>query len=233
MISDLTDGVGVVALVNGLAQSYGAVDMALHILSILRAGQHGQQLPPNPPATDPEQVANAIDYAGAYGSGAERLVVTASGERLSLRWRGSEVALQQRGMDSFYVSHPELEHSLLEFGRDEGRVVEAFHGANWYTGERYSGPARFDYPEEWDGFCGHYRAYNFGLTNFRVVVRKGALLLLYPTGGHEPLVPVGDGAFRIGKDPRSPETIRFDSLASGKALRAVYSGCPYYRTYTP
>ena len=233
MIADLTSSIGVVALVNGLAQSYGAVDMALHILSILRAGRHGQEFPSCPPAADPEQVANAIDYAGAYGSGEERLVITASGQRLSLRWQGSEVALQQRGMDSFYVPHPELEHSLLEFGRDGDRVVEAFHGANWYTGERYSGPARFDYPEEWDGFCGHYRAYNFGLTNFRVVVRKGALLLLYPTGGHEPLVPVGGGAFRIGEDPRSPETIRFDSLASGKTLRAVYSGCPYYRTYTP
>ena len=233
MIADLTDGVGVVVLVNGLVQSYGAVDMALHMLGILRAGRHGQEFPSRPPAADPELVANASDYAGAYASGEDQFAVKPAGERLILQWRGSEIALQPRGEDSFYVSHPDLEHCLLEFGRDGDRVVEAFHGTNWYIGEGYPGPVHFDYPEEWDGFCGHYRTYNFGLTNFRVVVRKGSLLLLYPTGGHEPLVPLGEGVFRIGEDSRSPETLRFDSSASGKTLRAVYSGCPYYRTYTP
>ena len=111
--------------------------------------------------------------------------------------------------------------------------MEAFHGPGWYVREDYSGPRRFDYPAEWDSFCGHYRTYNFGLTNFRVVVRKGTLLLMYPGGGHAPLIPLEDGLFRIGDDPSSPETLRFDAVASGRALRAVYSGCPYYRTYTP
>ena len=58
-------------------------------------------------------------------------------------------------------------------------------------------------------------------------------MLIYPSGDHDPLVPLGDDLFRIGDDPRSPETIRFDAVASGQALRAIYSGCPYYRTYTP
>ena len=240
MIADLTEGVGVVVLVNGLVQSYGAVNMALHMLRTIRQAhgelvepRSGQEFPAEPPAADPELVANASEYAGDYRSGEDRLVITADSQRLLLQWRGSEVTLQSWGDDSFYVPHPELERCLLEFGRDGGRVVEAFHGGQWYIGEGYSGPSSFDYPEEWEGFCGHYRTYNFGLTNFRVVIRKGALLLLYPAGGHEPLVPVGDGVFRVGEDPRSPETLRFDSLASGKALRAVYSGCPYYRTYTP
>ena len=87
-------------------------------------------------------------------------------------------------------------------------------------------------PKSGDSFTGHYRTYNFGLTNFRIVVRKGRLLLVYPAGSHEVLAPMAYGAFRIGEDPRSPETISFDSVASGQALRAVYSGCPYYRTYT-
>ena len=233
MIADLTDGIGVVVLVNGLVQSYGAVDMALHMLRILRAGRDGLEFPHAPPVAEPELVADASDYAGNYSSVEDQFVITSDGERLLLGWHGSEVELQSRGNDSFYVPHPALEHCLLEFGRDGDQVVEAFHGADWYIKEEYAGPRSFDYPEEWDAFCGHYRTYNFGLTNFRVVVRKGSLLLLYPTGGHEALVPTGGGAFRIGEDPRSPETLRFDSLASGRALRAVYSGCPYYRTYTP
>ncbi len=233
MISDLDDGIGVVVLVNGYVESYGAIGMTMHILRLLRAGLSGQELPPPLPAINPELVSNAADYAGPYGAGGERLVVAAEGERLTLQRRGVDVVLQQRGGDSFYVPHPDLEHFLLEFGREGDRVVEVFHGPDWYVREGYSGPERFDFPGDWESFLGHYRTYNFGLTNFRVVLRKGTLLLVYPTGGHEPLVPLGDALFRIGEDPRSPETIRFDSVASGRALRAVYSGCPYYRTYTP
>ena len=161
------------------------------------------------------------------------MVVVAQGDRLTLRWRGRDALLEARGGDSFYVHHPELELFLLEFGRDGDSVVELFHGPDRFVGEGYSGPDTYDYPKEWESYLGHYRAYNFGLTNFRVLLRKASLLLMYPTGGHEVLVPLGEGLFRIGDDPRSPETLRFDSIASGRSLRAVYSGCPYYRTYTP
>ncbi len=233
MIADLDDGIGVVVLVNGLVASYGAVGMAMHLLKLLRAGLSQQEMPPPPTVADPALVSNAADYAGIYDGDGERLALTARGSRLVLEWRGQDVVLQRRGEDNFYLPHPELEHFLLEFGRDGGRIVEAFHGPGWYVGASYSGPGSFDHPVEWDGFLGHYRTYNFGLTNFRIVLRKGALLLLYPTGSHEPLIPLGDGLFRIGDDLRSPETLGFDSVASGRALRAVYSGCPYYRTYTP
>ena len=233
MIADLNEGIGVVILINGLVQSFGAVDMALSVIGTLRARLHGGEIPAMPASTDPEATINASDYAGTYRAGEEQLEVFAKGNRLSLLWGGQEIVLQPRGDDRFYVRHPELEEYLLEFGRENGRVVEAFHGPDWYVGEGYSEPASFDYPAEWDSFKGHYRTYNFGLTNFRIVVRKGSLLLAYPQGGNDPLVPIGDGQFRIGDDPRSAETVRFDAVASGRALRATYSGCPYYRTYTP
>ena len=233
MIADVDEGIGVVVLINGLVQSFGAANMALHMLAVLRAGINGQEMPAHPAATDGKAVSNAAEYEGTYTSGDNTLVVTTQGEGLSLRYRDEDVPLERYGEDSFYVSHPDLEHYLLEFGREGQQVVEAFHGSDWYVGERYSGPRHFDYPADWDSYCGHYRTYNFGLTNFRVAVRKGILLLLYPGGGHAPLIPMEGGLFRIGDDPSSPETIGFDAVASGRALRAVYSGCPYYRTYTP
>jgi hypothetical protein len=64
-------------------------------------------------------------------------------------------------------------------------------------------------------------------------LRKGALALTIPWGTTEPLIPIGDGLFRIGQDPQSPETLRFDAVVEGRALRADYSRCPYYRTFTP
>ena len=237
MIADVDEGIGVVVLINGLVQSFGAANMALHMLAMLRAGINGQEMPAHPDAPDWGAVSNAAEYAGTYTPAStstdEPLQITGVGERLSLRWQDRDVALKRYGQDSFYVSHPDLEHHLLEFERSGEQVVEVFHGPSWYIGTGYSGHRHFDYPAEWDSYCGHYRTYNFGLTNFRVAVRKGALLLLYPGGGHAPLVPLEDGLFRIGNDPSSPETLRFDAVASGRALRAVYSGCPYYRTYTP
>ena len=111
--------------------------------------------------------------------------------------------------------------------------MEAFHGAAWYTGDGYVGPKGFDYPEEWERYTGHYRTQNPGLTNFRIVLCKGALLLVFPTGGKESLATLDDGLFRIGEAPRCPETLRFDAVSGSQALRAVYSGCPYYRIAAP
>ena len=237
MIADLDDEIGVVVLINGLVQSFGAANMALHMLSVLRAGSSGRELPAHPEPPDWKAVSNAAEYEGTYNSAStstdERLVITARDGGLLLHRQGEDVALERYGEDSFYVAHPGLEQFLLEFGREGEQVVEAFHGPGWYVRDGYSGPRHFDHPAEWNSYCGHYRTYNFGLTNFRIAVRKGALLLLYPTGGHAPLIPLEDGLFRIGDDPSSPETLRFDAVASGRVLRAVYSGCPYYRTYTP
>ena len=233
MVADLDEDIGVVVLINGLVQSYGAVDMALHILKLLRNGLHRQETPLTYAVPDPNLTSNATDYAGSYRSGEDRVAIIAEGQQLCLRWQGRDVVLQRRGDDSFYVADPDWEHYLLEFGRDGDRVVEVFHGPDWYVGEGYNGPESFNCPAGWGSYAGHYRTYNFGITNFRIVQRKGALLLVYPSGGQEPLLPIGDGLFRIGEDPRSPETVRFDAVASGRALRATYSGCPYYRTYTP
>jgi len=130
---------------------------------------------------------------------------------------------------------------LLRFGRqkgdeereEKGQVVEAFHGPDWYTNERYTGPTTFDCPQEWGAYPGHYRSHNPWLSNFRVVLRKGAMALVDPSGEEEPLVPLGGGVFRVGEDARSPERIRFDAILDGRALRANLSCGDCYRAFTP
>ncbi len=233
MVADQDDEIGVVILINGNAEYYAPTVMALRLLRLLRSGIRQQEMPPSRTGADLAAVSNAAEYAGAYACGEDRLVLTAQGHRLMVNFRGKDCVLERRSDDNFYALHPQLELFPLEFGREQGRVVEVFHGPDWYVGEGYTGPRNFDYPEAWKAYQGHYRAYNLGLTNFRIGIRKGVLLLIFPAGGHEILTPLEDGLFRIGEDPRSPETMRFDSLASGRTLRAVYSGCPYYRTYTP
>jgi len=65
------------------------------------------------------------------------------------------------------------------------------------------------------------------------VRRKGGLALIFPAGASAALVPLDDGSFRVGADENAPETLRFDAVVDGRALVAEYSGCPYYRAFTP
>jgi hypothetical protein len=134
----------------------------------------------------------------------------------------------------FLADHPDFALFPLRFGRDAvGSVVELFHGADWYVTDDDEGATTFETPPQWEAFPGHYRNYNPWGSNFRVVLRKGALALISPNGQEDILEPDGD-RFRIGDDPESPERIAFDTVVDGKTLRAVQPGGEvHYRFFTP
>jgi D-alanyl-D-alanine carboxypeptidase len=254
ILADMDDGLGVVVLMNGPG-GRSDEEIAMFALRLLRAALHDQELPPIPP-TDPTKVANGADYAGTYRArpehsrrarpelhpepaegharraGDKTLTLVAEGERLMLDYGDERIALERRGPDRFYVDHPDFALFLFRFGREEGEVVEAFHGPGWYINDRYAGPTTFDYPQEWDAYPGHYRSHNPWLSNFRVVLRRGALALVAPSGDERPLVPLGSTVFRVGEDDRSPERSRFDIILNGQALRANLSCGDCYRTFT-
>ena len=84
---------------------------------------------------------------------------------------------------------------------------------------------------------GHYRSHNVWATNFRVVPRDSTLWLVWPDGRGQRLVPCygageDNGEFFVG-DPPTPERVRFDQVADGAALRAVFSATDCYRFFTP
>jgi len=238
ILVDMDDGLGIVVLLNGPG---GRSDEKISMfgLKLLGAALHDQELPDVPP-TDLGKIDNAADYTGAYRAGPEHVRRVASGqltlvteeERLMLYYGDERVTLEQRGPDCFYVDHPDFALFLLYFGREQGEVVEAFHGPDWYTNERYTGPKTFDHPQEWDAYPGHYRSHNPWLSNFRIILRKGALVLVNSSGDEEPLTLLGTGVFRVGEDDRSPERIRFDAIINGRALRANLSTGECYRTFT-
>jgi D-alanyl-D-alanine carboxypeptidase len=233
IVVDMEAGLGVVFLLNVWGETDPIVDAATHVLTVLRAAQRQVELPPLPPATNPSCIAKAANYTGVYRAGDRVLRLTAAAGKLLLTYHDQVVALEWRGADRFYVGHPEFDLFLLEFKRRNGEVVEAFHGPDWYINNRYAGPLQFAYPEAWEAYTGHYRARNPEASNFRVVLRKGDLVLIFPWGVAESLAPLDDGWFRIGADENSPETLRFDAVVGGRALLAEYSGCPYYRAFTP
>ncbi len=138
----------------------------------------------------------------------------------------------RRDPDAFYVSHPDLALALLRFGRDgDHAVTEAFHGADWYVNERYTGPRSFDIPDEWSAYTGHYRAFTPWLTNFRVLLRKGSLILELPQYGKEAtLQPAGPTRFTMSDD--MPGYLQFGPIVAGLAISASLLGGPYSRVNT-
>lgn len=236
ILGDVADGVGVVVLTNGPETGQRE---ASWVLELLRAATHEATLPELPaPAPAATAITNPGEYVGTYRSAARTFTLVAQDDQLVLEYDGSRTVLEQIAPGAFKVDHPDFARFVLSFGRDErGAVIEAFNGGDWFTGERYSGPQSFPYPAEWDALVGHYRAYNPWWSSFRVVVRKGELYMILGFGWRRQLVPLGDGLFRVDAEKWSAERLRFDTIVelhgAPCAMRADFSGCPYYRASSP
>lgn len=229
---DLTNGVAAFASVNASLSGYRPVVVTKYALELLNAERAGRELPAPPaPPPPPDEVKNAADYAGTYAApDGRQLVLSAEGGRLLLTNRGRAVALERSGgPDSFIVKHPEFELFRLVFGREEGKVVEVGHGADWYTNAAYKGPRTFDYPKEWAAYAGRYRHESAWYGSTRIVLRRGRLWF----EGEQDLVPLPDGSFSIGPPEETAERIRFLDVSGGRALRMNVSSTMYYRTYMP
>ena len=234
MLADMVDGIGLVILFNGPGGASAAYALAHSVLRVLRAALHSQGLPSLAPATPPAVVDNASEYAGTYRMESRSLTFIADGDRLVLQHGGERVTLERRAGDRFYANQPDFALFLFEFQRNmDRRVVELFYGPDWYVHEQHAVPRPPAAPEKWQGYTGHYRSHNPRNSNFRVVLRKNALVLIHPAGDTRVLVPIREQSFRIGEDEHSPEFLCFDSLIDGQAARANLSGCDYYRAFTP
>jgi CubicO group peptidase (beta-lactamase class C family) len=228
--ADVTAGVGAFASVNANLRGYRPVAVTKYAVELLNASLVGKPLPdapPPPPAVD--EVKNAAEYAGAYSaSDGKKLVLAADGDKLVLSYAGQAIPLERAGRDLFIVKHPKFDLFLLGFGREQGKVVEAFHGADWFAGPGYTGSRAFTSPRQWEGYVGHYHSDSPWYGDTRVVLRKGQLHL----DGVQPLVAMEGGKFAIN-DPEAPDWVSFDSIVEGRAMRLNLSGVVFRRTFTP
>ena len=237
MIADPDAGVGAAVMMNGSGPAGAVARFALDLAVAVRSDE---ELPALPPAQDRERIADAQEYTGTYRSDSRQIAVVEDSGRLFLEvgaGSGSDPATQRIRLlrlrnDAFVVDHPELARFPLVVARQDGAVVEAFHGAEWFRHERYDGPESFELPESWRSYEGHYRSHNPWFGNFRVLARKGRLYLVYPGGGASQLFPLEDGLFAVGNE-NAAERIQFSALAAGRTLVARYSGGDYYRAFSP
>lgn len=226
---DLQSGIGAFASANANLAGYRPVLVARYALDLLRATLDGKELPAMPAMSPaPDLVQNASDYAGTFSATAEKkITLVAEGTRLLLVHDNKRIPLERVGPDSFIVKHPDFDLFTLDFGREQGGVVEAFHGPSWFTSERYAGPRKFNYPPDWDAFVGNYRNDSPWFGNARILMRKEKL-----TVDGTSLVPLTDGSFRVGPE-WSPERLSFAYIRDGHAQRMRFSGVDFYRTPAP
>jgi CubicO group peptidase (beta-lactamase class C family) len=230
ILADMDEGIGVVTFVNGPGDTD---ELGRFILRALRAARHAQPLPELPPPNDPSRVEHAPDFAGVYtNSAGATLEFTADSQRLYLSIDGRRQALEAWGSAAVLGPVDRFPLFPLRFRRTAGQVTEVDYGGDWYVNQRYNGPHKFSYPAAWNGYTGHYRIMQPWEPDFRVILRRDALIYVGPEGGEERLTPAGPGRFRIGESG-SAEFLVFDQVVDGKALRATLSGMAYYRFFTP
>ena len=237
MITDQTDGLGVVILCNG--SSVDLYPPARYALQVAAAIRDGDPIPEAPALSDPTRVESADRYAGQFVDEAcgTALTLTARDDRLLLhRQDGPDITLEHIGGNTFCVPDDAFDPFPLRFrapadSGDAAPMIELRHGPDVYVREG-SAPlaSTVPGPPEWNAFAGHYRSHAPYLTSFRVILRRGRLYLAWPNGGEEPLTPrAGDPAasprFDIGPvgEPTA-EWIRFDTVVGSRALRARWAG---------
>jgi hypothetical protein len=220
MQADTDANLGAIVLQNGI----GAHPMTLARTAIRIAD--GESIAPSA-----AKASEHDDLAGVYEPALELAV---SGSRLLLRHAGREIELEELGDGLFVVPDPAFDRYPLRVVRSADYVPELWHG-----GQRHVrvGIAAQPLPEpaaELRAIAGHYRSHNPWTTNFRVVLRGDQPWLIFagaPDGfdTEQPLLAATDGSLRVSEDPGNPETLRFDTVVDGRALRAWLSGWPYQR----
>jgi CubicO group peptidase (beta-lactamase class C family) len=220
MQADREANLGVIVLQNG----FGSNPVALGRTAIWIAD--GEPAPENIVAASAHE-----ELAGLYEPALE---IVASENGPLLRHDGRDIPLEELEEDLFLALDAAFDRFPLRVVRPTDEVVELWHG-----GQRYvrAGAGARPLPEpsaELQAAAGHYRSHNPWTTNFRIVLRGEQPWLIFagaPDGfdTEQPLVASDDGSFRVGQDPGNPETLRFDTVVAGRALRAWLSGWPYYR----
>ena len=237
LITDQTDGLGVVILCNGAGGDlYPAARYALRVAAAIR---DGGSIPEAPTLSDSTRPESADRYAGQFvevASGASLTLTARAGQLLLHRQGRAAITLEHIAGNTFCVPDDEFDPFPLrvrprEDAGDDAAMVEINHGPGIYVREGAAPlAASVPYPPEWDAFSGHYRSHAPYLTSFRIILRRGRLYIAWPNGGEEPLTPrAGDPAasprFYVGPagEP-SAEWIRFDTVVGSRALRTLWAG---------
>lgn len=173
---------------------------------------------------------DVAEWSGSYAGDAGRLGISVRAGRSCASFEDGTYELLPGDAGRFDVADGTLGRYPLRFRRTRrGRV--AVHGGHVYM----ESPDRSDKPmstrrtARLRRVTGRYDSHNPWRRSFDVVARGSALVVIEADGEEDPLKSIGGDRFRVGAE-RNPERLAFDAVVDGRALRALATGHPYYRT---
>lgn len=240
---DLDAGVGAFASINA-QQGFRPEPVVEYAIRLSRGGSARNSPIPVPSIEQTLTAAQAADYTGIYTAADGRQVeVVQQQSQLILVNEGNRIALRPWEKDQFIAQDSRFSLFPVVFGRSEasaasapeklsGQVADLSYGQDWYSRGHSAPVSVVQAAPELRPFEGFYYAGSTpALSGAKwIVQRRGRLWL----NGVIPLESLGAaGLFRIGDDPRSPETAEFQQLVDGKAQLFLLSGEPLRRTERP
>jgi len=230
MLMDMDFGMGIIVLTNSLDEPE---QISRYFLRLIGASGRGDDLPEAVVPRHRCDPGTLSEYLGDYHGKTGTFRVHEKDGSLYSIVDGVDVSMVCVKDDYFQLDHPDFRLFLVRFLRSDGKLIGVGHGSTLYLREPADSESLVPPPAAWNSYLGHYRSYNPWQTNFRVVCRGQDLLFIDPSGIEQALIPIQEGTFRVGEDPRSPETLSFDMIIMGKTHRASLSGGSCYRTFAP
>lgn len=236
LIADLTRDLGVVVLSNAPGESGAGRLLAMSVMTALKSGVYQE-------VSERRVIEGADRYVGTFTDGSRTIrVSSAGGGRLQVESGGviGELFETQRGW--LACNHPELraEQLYAEDARGQRRLSCGAHillEEHQIPQEAPTATA-LDGEQEAHPLVGHYRSYSPWFPSFRIVKRGEVLLLVASVGVESPmgevaLTQIGDGVYRIGDDPGSPERLVCGPLIDGEIAWVEKDLCQYTRSFRP
>lgn len=166
-------------------------------------------------------------------TGPKAIEIFEENQRIFLRANGITANVWRSWGPRLMTDHPDMERFHLTFEGD--KTGQWTYGGRVYrseNGQRTSASTPQNHP--YGGLVGRYRSYSPWCPTFRIVMREDRLWLISPGGVEGPdadmeLVPIEDGVFRIGTDPRLPERLLIDQICEGRPVTVYRDSCRYSR----
>jgi D-alanyl-D-alanine carboxypeptidase len=232
---DLDAKLGAFASVNAQL-GYRPNPVAQLAVQLLRAEKEGGKPPAEPPFDAAAKVESADSYSAVYSSAAGRHIeIKNTADRLSLVADGRTIPLQQSEDGNFIADQPGFDLFPIVFERDQTSPAAAAenakaaisalsYGADWYARAGYQGEKALEPSAALANYAGQYYSENPWFGTVRVVQRQGQLWM----GGTDPLIPIGNHLFRIGKEA-GPGVVEFSELIGGRPSLLWLDGVQFLR----
>jgi hypothetical protein len=130
----------------------------------------------------------------------------------------------QSGFDLFPITFERAETSPAAVDKSKAPITALAYGADWYARAGYQGEKALEPSAALAKYVGEYYSENPWDGTVRVVQRQGRLWM----GGTDPLVPIGNHLFRIGKEA-GPGVVEFSELIGEKASLLWLDGVQFLR----